>query len=86
MVFSIRNKEYNDPSVQDLGDWQHDEGSNQHGGSHLPLNLEVEFPKLQKLVQAQAKEIATLKKKEQVRKGKEKVVEDDPIYEIEKQP
>jgi hypothetical protein len=37
-------------------------------------------------VQAQAKEIATLKKREQVRKGKDKVAKEDPVEEIEKQP
>jgi hypothetical protein len=37
-------------------------------------------------VQAQAKEITTLKKREQVRKGKEKVVEEDPIQDVKKQP
>jgi hypothetical protein len=36
---------------------------------------------LQKLVQAQAKEIETLKKREQVRQGKEKVVEAGPAQE-----
>jgi hypothetical protein len=37
-------------------------------------------------VQAQAKEIETLKKREQVRQGKAKVVEEGPIQEVEKQP
>jgi hypothetical protein len=66
MVFSTLNRKYNDPSVQNLGDGQHNEGSNQYGGSQPPFNLEAEFHKLQKLVQAQANEIATLKKREQV--------------------
>jgi hypothetical protein len=35
-------------------------------------------------VQAQAKEIATLKKRQQVQKGKEKVVEEDPSQDVEK--
>jgi hypothetical protein len=41
---------------------------------------------LQKLVQIQAKEIVTLKKKEQLRKGKEKVVEEDLTQGAVKQP
>jgi hypothetical protein len=41
---------------------------------------------LQKLVQAQAKEMETLKKREQVRQGKQKVVEAGPAQEVEKQP
>jgi hypothetical protein len=84
MVYSTRNKEYNDPSFQDLGDGQHDEDSNQQVGSQPPLNLEAEFRKLQKLVQVQDKEIATSKKREHVRKGKEKVVKEVPVQEVEK--
>jgi hypothetical protein len=37
-------------------------------------------------VQAQAKEIETLKKWEQVRPGKEKMAEAGPAQEVEKQP
>ena len=37
-------------------------------------------------MQVQEKEIETLKKREQVRQGKKKVVEAGPIQEVEKQP
>jgi NCAIR mutase (PurE)-related protein len=48
-------------------------------GHHSILTSKQCFVKLKQLVQAQAKEIAALKKKEQQRKGKEKVVvEKDP--------
>jgi hypothetical protein len=78
MVCSTQQKNYNDPSVQNLEDGHQGGASNQAGASQ-PFNLEAEFCKLQKLVQTQAKEIVTLKKKEQRLKGKEKVVEDDPV-------
>ena len=86
MVYSTRNRDYNDPELQDLGDGQQDEESNQQAEPQPPFNLEAEFLKLQKLVQVQAKEIETLKKREQVRKGKEKVVEAGPVQEVQKQP
>jgi hypothetical protein len=57
-----RNRGYNDPELEDLGDGQQGEGSNQQLEQQPSFNLEVEFLKLQKLVQAQAKEIETLKK------------------------
>ena len=41
---------------------------------------------MQKLVKTQAKEITALKRKEQLWKGKEKVVEEDPVQGVEKQP
>jgi hypothetical protein len=84
MVYSTRQKDYNDPSVQNLGDRQQGGASNQAWASQ-PFNLEAKFRKLQKLVHTQAKEIAALNKKEQQRKGKEKVVEDDPAHGVEKQ-
>jgi hypothetical protein len=86
MVYSTRNMDYNDPELQDLGDGQQDEESNQQAEPQPPFNLEAELLKLQKLVQAQAKEIETLKKREQVRQGKEKVVDAGPVQEVEKQP
>ena len=86
MVYSTRNRDYNDPKLEDLGDGQQGEGSNQHPEQQPSFNLEAEFLKLQKLVQAQAKEIETLKKREQVRQGKQKVVEAGPVQEVEKQP
>jgi hypothetical protein len=76
MVGSTRNKDYNDPSVQNQGAGQQAGVSNQARASQH-FDIEVEFRKLQRLVQAQAKEIADLK--EQQRKGKKKVVvKDDP--------
>jgi hypothetical protein len=78
MVCSTRNREYNNPSVQDQGEGQQGGASNQAWASQH-FNIEAEFRKLQQLVQAQAKEIAALNKKEQQRKGKQKVVvEKDP--------
>jgi hypothetical protein len=62
MVSSTRRKDYNDSSVQNLGDGQKGATSNQVRASQ-PFNQEAEFRKLQKLVQTQAKEIATLKTK-----------------------
>jgi hypothetical protein len=46
MVVSTRNMQYNDPNLQDLGEGQHGEGSNQQAGSQPPLNLDAEFRKL----------------------------------------
>jgi hypothetical protein len=53
MLFSTWHRDYNDPSVQDLGDGQQGDGSDPPGGSQ-PFNLEVEFHKLHKLVKTQA--------------------------------
>jgi hypothetical protein len=85
MVFSTRHRDYNDLSVQDLGDGQHGDGSDQLGGLQ-PFNLEAEFRKLHKLVKTQAKKIVALKRNEQLRKGKEKVVEEDPCTWLTKGP
>jgi hypothetical protein len=84
MVYSTRNRDYNDPELEDLGDGQQGEGSNQQPEQQPSFNFEAEFLKLQKLVQAQEKEIENLKKREQVLLGKEKVVEAGPAQEIEK--
>jgi predicted alpha/beta superfamily hydrolase len=62
-AFSTRQKDYNDPSIQNLRDEQQGDNSDQPGGSQA-FNLEAEFHKLQKLVKSKAKEIAALKKKE----------------------
>jgi hypothetical protein len=75
MVCSTRNRDYNDPSVQNQGAGQQAGASNQARASQH-FNIEAEFRKLQQLVQTKAKEIADLK--EQQRKGKQVVVEDDP--------
>jgi hypothetical protein len=72
MVGSTRNRDFNDPSVQNQGGGKHGGASNQAGASQH-FDIETEFCKLQQLVQAQAKEIAALKKKEHQRKGKERV-------------
>jgi hypothetical protein len=50
MVYSTRNRDYNDLVLQDLGDGQQGEDSNQQAGPQPPFNLEAEFLKLQKLV------------------------------------
>jgi hypothetical protein len=74
MVGSTRNRDYNDPSVQNQGVGQQAGASNQVRASQH-FDIEVEFRKLQHLVQSQAKEIADLK--EQQRKGKHVFIEDD---------
>ena len=52
MVYSTRNRDYNDLELEDLGDGQQGEGSNQQPEQQPSFNLEAEFLKLQKLVQA----------------------------------
>jgi hypothetical protein len=74
MVGSTRNRDYNDPSVQNQRAGQQAGASNQARASQH-FDIEAEFRKLQQLVQSQAKEIADLK--EQQRKGKHVVIEDD---------
>jgi hypothetical protein len=51
MVCSTRNREYNDPSVQNQGEGQKGGASNQAGASQH-FNIEAKFRKLQHLVQA----------------------------------
>jgi hypothetical protein len=74
MVGSTKNRDYNDPSVQNQGARQQASASNQPRASQH-FDIKAEFRKLQQLVQTQAKEIADLK--EQQRKGNQVVVEDD---------
>ena len=73
MVGSTRNRDYNDPSVQNQGAGQQAGASNQ---ARVPQHFDIkaEFRKLQQLVQSQAQEIADLK--EQQRKGTQDVVEE----------
>ena len=74
MVGSTRNRDYNDPSVQNQGAGQQAGASNQ-ARAPQHFDIEAEFRKLQQLVQSQAQEIADLK--EQQRRGKHVVIEDD---------
>jgi hypothetical protein len=74
MVGSTRNRDYNDPSVQNKGAGEQAGASNQARASQH-FEIEAEFRKLQQLVQSQAKEIEDLK--EQQRKRKHVVIEDD---------
>jgi hypothetical protein len=46
MVYSTRNRDYNDPKLEDLGDGQQGEGSNQQPEQRPSFNLEEEFLKL----------------------------------------
>ena len=74
MVGSTRNRDYNDPSVQNQGAGQQ-AGASHQGRASQHFDIEAEFCKLQQLVQTQAKEIADLK--EQQREGKKVIIEDD---------
>ena len=74
MVGSTKNRDYNNPSVQNQGAGQQVGALNQARASKH-FDIEAEFRKLQQLVQSQAKEIADLK--EQQRKGNKVIIEDD---------
>ena len=49
MVYSTRNRDYNDPELEDLGVGQQGEGSNQKPEQQLSFNLEAEFLKVKKI-------------------------------------
>jgi hypothetical protein len=74
MVVSTRTNDYNDPpSLQNQGDGKQRNNPPHDAQGAQAFNLEVEFHKLQGLVEAQAAELAILRKeRKQCLKGKKR--------------